>query len=65
MNCDLKSSKEVQHYKQTLVVKSLSEVRRTLPQDVTAEEITQHTKGNDDRKIIIIEELKSHLEELL
>ena len=33
--------------------------------DVTTEEITQHTKGNDDRKIVITEELKSHLKELL
>ena len=28
----------------------MSEVRRTLPQDVTVEEIAQHAKGNDHRK---------------
>ena len=33
--------------------------------EVTTEEITQHTKGNDDRKAIITKELKSHLEGLL
>ena len=35
-------------------IKSLLEVRRMLPKDVTAEEITQHAKSNDDRKTIII-----------
>ena len=33
--------------------------------EVTIEEITQHTKGNDDREVIITEELKSHLKGLL
>ena len=33
--------------------------------DMTAKEITQHVKGNDDRKTIITEELKSHLGGLL
>ena len=33
--------------------------------DMIAEEIVQHTKDNDDRETIIIEELKSHLEGLL
>ena len=33
--------------------------------DVIAKEITQHTKGNDDRNAIIIEEPKSHLGGLL
>ena len=32
---------------------------------VTVEEIAHHTKGNDDRKAIITEELKSHPEGLL
>ena len=32
---------------------------------VTTEEISKHTKGNDDRKAIIIEELNSHLRGLL
>ena len=32
---------------------------------VTAEEIAQHTKGNDDKEVIITKELKSHLNELL
>ena len=32
MNRDLNLTEEVQHYKQTLAVKSLSEVRRALPQ---------------------------------
>ena len=64
VNCDLKSDKEVQHYKQTSVVKSLSEVRRTLPQQPT-EEIVEHSKGNDDREIIITKKLKSHLEGLI
>ena len=32
---------------------------------MTAEEIAQHAKGNDDRKAIITKELKSHLEGLL
>ena len=36
-----------------------------LLQDVTAEEIAQHRKSNDDIKTIITEELKSHLEGLL
>ena len=31
---------------------------------VTAKEIAQHIKRNDDRKVIIIEESKSHLEGL-
>ena len=32
---------------------------------MTVEEITQHAKDNDDKKAIITEELKSHLEGLL
>ena len=32
---------------------------------VTVEEIAQHAKGNDDKKAIITEELKSHLGRLL
>ena len=32
---------------------------------MTVEEITQHARGNEDRKVIIIEELKSHLKGLL
>ena len=31
---------------------------------MTAEDITQHAKGNDDKKAIITKELKSHLEGL-
>ena len=30
----------------------------------SAEEIAEHTKGNDDRETIIIKELKSHLKGL-
>ena len=33
--------------------------------DVIAEEIAQHTKGNDDKKVIITEEPKGHLRGLL
>ena len=33
--------------------------------DMTAKEIAQHVKGNDDRKVIITKDLKSHLEGLL
>ena len=67
VNWDLKLTKEVQHYKQMLVVKSLSEARRTLPRIwlQLTEEIAEHAKGNDDREAIITKELKSHLKELI
>ena len=59
--------KVVQHYKQTSVIKSLSETRRTLPwmwlQPI--KDITKHATGNDDREAIITKELKSHLKGLI
>ena len=65
VNCDLKSSNEVQHYKKMSIVKSLLEVRWTLPQAWLQKKLPKHTKGNDNRKAIITKELKSHLEGLL
>ena len=58
--------KEVQHYKQTSLFKSLSEARQTLPRMwlQPTEEITEHAKGNNDWEAIIIKELKSHLKGL-
>ena len=50
VNCDLKSSKEVQHYKQTSVVKSLSEVRRALSH------AWLQKKSLDTQKIMMIKE---------
>ena len=59
--------KEVQHYKQMPLVKSLLEVRQMLPQMwlQPTEKIAEHAKGNDDKKAIIIKELKSHLKGLI
>ena len=54
---------EVQHYKQILLVNSLSEARQTLPQMWLhpLEEIVKHVKSNDDWNIIITKEMRSHL----
>ena len=64
VNCDFKLTNEVQHYKQTSLVKSLSEARRTLPRMwlQPTEEITEHAKGNDDWEAIITKNLRdSHI----
>ena len=67
VNSDLSLTKEVQHYKQMSVVKSLSKARRTLPRMwlQPTEEIAKHIKGNDDKEAIIINKLKSHLKGLI
>ena len=65
MNRDLNLTEEVQHYKQTLVAKSLLEVRRTLPQMWLQKKSPNMQKGNDDKEAIITKELKSHLKGLI
>ena len=61
MNCSLKLTKEVQHYKKNINSQIIVRSQTDVATDVTVKGIVERAKGNDDREVIITKELKSHL----